>query len=209
MLRRLQFGSCYVYTNAGRSRLAREARTFCGDIKANRPEAIARGAARVHRLIDEHSPIAAIFGPDVTLVPMPGSAPRNPDRPWGSELIAHALYAVGIGTNVARLLRRRQAVAKSAFAVPGERPSVDQHYLTLRVTRVVPPSATFVLIDDVVTRGRTLLAAASRLAEAYPDATIRAFALIRYRGLVDDLAQHEDPCVGFIRWDGIDAQRNP
>lgn len=171
--------------------------------------AIARGVGQVHRLIADQSPIAALFGPDVTLVPTPGSSPRDPERPWVSERIARALHTAGVGTAVARLLKRRHAVAKSAFAAPGERPSVDQHYLTLRVTRVVPPSSTFVLIDDVITRGRTLLAAASRLAEAYPHATIGAFALIRYRGLVDDLERHEDPCVGFIRWDGIDAQRDP
>lgn len=209
VLRRLMFGSCYAYTNAGRSRVARHARAFCARVKAGHAEAIARGAQRVHQLIGDRSPIASILVPGATLVPTPGSAPRDADHPWVSEHIAQALRAVGVGVAVAHLLRRQQAVAKSAFALPGERPSVDQHYLTMRVTRVMPPTTTLVLIDDVVTRGRTLLAAASRLAEAYPDATIQAFALIRYRGLVDDLERRDDPGIGFIRWDGMDAQRDP
>lgn len=209
MLRRVMFGSCYAYTNAGRSRVARNARAYCARVKAGHAEAIAGGARRVHQLIGDQTPIASIFGAGVTLVPTPGSSPRDPDSPWVSEDIAQALHAAGVGVAVARLLRRQQAVAKSAFAMPGERPSVDQHYLTMRVSRVMPPTSALVLIDDVVTRGRTLLAAASRLAQAYPEATIQAFALIRYRGLVDDLERHDDPCVGFIRWDGLDAQRDP
>ena len=66
-----------------------------------------------------------------------------------------------------------------------------------------------VLIDDVVTKGRTLLAAATVLQEAFPQADIRAFALLRTRGLIPGVQRLLDPCKGEIRWQAGDAHRNP
>ena len=65
------------------------------------------------------------------------------------------------------------------------------------------------LIDDVITRGRTLLAAAGRLREAFPRAEIRAFALLRTLGPSETLRQVLDPCEGEIRWTSGDARRCP
>ena len=59
------------------------------------------------------------------------------------------------------------------------------------------------------TKGRTLLAAASRVQEAFPCAEIRAFALIRTMGLISGIQQLLDPCKGEIRWRGGDAHRSP
>lgn len=42
-----------------------------------------------------------------------------------------------------------------------------------------PPPNEILLVDDIVTRGATLLGAANRLAEAFPAARIRAFAAMR------------------------------
>ena len=65
------------------------------------------------------------------------------------------------------------------------------------------------LVDDVVTKGRTLLACAMRLREVYPQAELRAFALVRTMGLVPDIEQLIQPCDGQISWVGDDAQRDP
>ena len=59
------------------------------------------------------------------------------------------------------------------------------------------------------TKGRTLLAAASRMHEAFPSARIRAFALVRTMGLVSDVQRLLDPCRGEIRWRTGDAHRRP
>jgi hypothetical protein len=66
-----------------------------------------------------------------------------------------------------------------------------------------------VLIDDVITKGRTLLAAAARMQVVFPHADVRAFALIRtvgFRQRVDCLIE---PCDGVVRWAGGDARREP
>jgi orotate phosphoribosyltransferase len=66
-----------------------------------------------------------------------------------------------------------------------------------------------VLIDDVITKGRTFLAAAARVREAIPGAQVRAFALLRTMGLADGVQSLLAPCRGEIRWIGGDAQRIP
>jgi hypoxanthine phosphoribosyltransferase len=66
-----------------------------------------------------------------------------------------------------------------------------------------------VLIDDVVSKGRTLLAAAMRVQEALPNAQVRAFAMVRTMGLVPDVSRLVDPCRGQIRWKAGDAHRSP
>jgi hypothetical protein len=59
------------------------------------------------------------------------------------------------------------------------------------------------------TKGRTLLAAASRVHEAFPSAQIRAFALVRTMGMSSGVQQLLDPCLGEIRWKAGDACRSP
>jgi hypothetical protein len=66
-----------------------------------------------------------------------------------------------------------------------------------------------IIVDDVITKGRTLLAAALRLHEAFPNADIRAFALVRTMGFVARLGDTLDPCQGIVRWAGNDARREP
>jgi orotate phosphoribosyltransferase len=73
----------------------------------------------------------------------------------------------------------------------------------------LPPPARVVLLDDVITKGRTLMAAAMRLNDAFPDIEIRAFAMLRTMGRVDHVEQLVDPCIGVIRWRAGDAHREP
>ena len=65
------------------------------------------------------------------------------------------------------------------------------------------------LVDDVITKGATMLAAASRLAEIYPRATIVGFALVRTLGFVDDIDRIVEPAVGTITFRGDAAVREP
>lgn len=65
------------------------------------------------------------------------------------------------------------------------------------------------LIDDVITRGRTLLAAAGRLRDAFPAAEIRAFTVVRTLAPDEVMRCVLDPCDGEIRWISGDARRRP
>ena len=150
------------------------------------------------------------FGPNVTLVPVPGSAPhREANSLWVAERMSAALQGAGLGASVWPTLHRKVVVPKSAWAARGERPTVEAHITSLDLTDRIPPTGRLLLVDDVVTKGRTMVAAATVLADALPGVEIRAFAALRTLGLVPDIATYTDPVVGEILWNGTDADRQP
>jgi len=109
------------------------------------------------------------------------------------------------------VLQRTMAVPKSAYAAAGNRPSVQRHYDTMMVDPQLVSPKRILIVDDIITKGATLLAGASRVAEAFPKADVRVFALIRTRGLVQDVENVIDITVGQITWSaasGIDRS-NP
>ena len=70
------------------------------------------------------------------------------------------------------------------------------------------PPATITLVDDVITRGSTILAMYQRLAEAFPQAEIRCFAVVRTMSDVEvDLIM--SPVEGLILFNGTNPQRRP
>jgi len=178
-------------------------------LKAGDANFMLKYALRVRQQANESPPLTGFFGARDVLVPVPGSAPHLSQDAWAAEHLAVALVNEGLGGISWPGLRRIHAVRKSATAVPGKRPSVNVHYESFSVESPPVPPESIVLVDDVVTKGRTLLAAAIRVHEAFPCAQIRAFALVRTMGLVSGIGQLLDPCKGEIRWRAGDALRNP
>ena len=181
---------------------------MCERVKRSDPIWLPRYVGRVYRSSLQHRELANVFSGDAVLVPVPGSA-RTGDRPWGALRLAVALSEVGFALPVWIGLRRLYAVTKSATASGSARPSVQQHYESFAVMHAVRPTRSILLIDDVVTKGRTLLAAAARLSSVSMRLEISAFVLIRTQGFVDRLDHLTEPCLGVIRWAGGDARREP
>jgi phosphoribosylpyrophosphate synthetase len=65
------------------------------------------------------------------------------------------------------------------------------------------------LVDDVVTRGATIVGAANKLHDAFPGARIRAFAAMRTISPPQTFSQIVCPCVGKIMLNGQDTRRRP
>ena len=202
------FTSCYTYSPRAEGWLAKASRELCDRVKSCDPLWLPRYAGFVYRcsLWDRH--LATLFAPDAVLVPVPGSA-RSGEAPWAAFRLAVALSEVGFALRIWTALRRRYAVTKSATAPSAGRPTVHQHYESFAAEPPANPVHRIVLIDDVITKGRTMLAAAARLRSELPCADIRGFALIRTAGFVPQIKRLEEPCHGLIRWAGGDARREP
>jgi predicted amidophosphoribosyltransferase len=205
----LHFSACYVYSPRGVSPAAKGSRRLRERLKGCDARWLARYAMRVHEQAVRQCRYDDFFGSDVILVPVPRSVPSSCETSWAAGQLALALQQQGLAAAVWTGLRRHCAVRKSATASRIARPTVAEHYESFVVESSLRASGRMVLVDDVVTRGRTLLAASMRMRERFPCAQLAAFALLRTLGLVPDIAQLVDPCEGAITWTGGDARRNP
>lgn len=218
----LPFASCFAYSPGSGGAVCEEGRLLRARLKAMDEIWLPRFVAQVWLETAGHRRFASSLG-DVILVPVPGSAPI-PAAPWVGERLAWCLKEVGLAAEVWPVLRRCSAVRKSAFAPAGERPSVLEHYTSFGIEHAFMDRAStcgrgfvreraaplrLTLVDDVITRGRTLLAAAGRLHAAFPHAEIRAFALLRTLAPGENLCRLLDPCEGEVRWVFGDARRVP
>jgi hypothetical protein len=205
----VRYAAAYAYSPRGQSEISVDSRKVRDLVKSADPAALKSVSERVLEMIGSGL-LPGFFGPEVTLVPIPGRAPiRDQGTLWVPDRICRALLQVGLGREVWPALKRIQAVQKSAFAAPGARPDLQTHIDSLQVTSGFPPTTNFLLVDDFVTKGRTILAAASVLSGAFPSAKIQAFAVVRTMGLVADVEKIRWPVVGEIRQHDGDAIRDP
>jgi Phosphoribosyl transferase domain len=142
------------------------------------------------------------FGKDVFLVPVPGSSLMKQGDLWVPENLTKSFEEQGLGTSFP-CLERIKKVRKSAFCKPDERPKPEDHYASIQVKRLMihmhDPSR-IVLVDDIITRGSTMLGCINLLKEVYPDAEIVGFAVMRTITDVDLFEDIEDPCVGTVEY---------
>lgn len=207
-MRQVMFASCYVYSPAGSDATSERSRLMRALLKAGDARFMPRYAVRV-REVAHAAPLMGYFAQSSVLVPIPGCVPRPRTRASVAELLSEALLEEGLGHSLWPGLRRVRAVRKSATAVAGSRPTVNIHYDSFAIDACDPSPRHIVLVDDVVTKGRTLLAAALRVHDAFPQAQIRAFALVRTMGRVARVERLIDPCIGRITWRAGDACREP
>jgi predicted amidophosphoribosyltransferase len=207
-LRSVGFCSCYIYSPRGNTFVSLASRQLCARLKLGDTTWLPHYAGVVRELTTRHEALAELFGAGAVLVPVPGSDP-SATRVWAAERLAVALHGVLLGKSVWPGVQRRFPVRKSATALNADRPTTQQHYESLSVSPLSGAPQRIVLIDDVITKGRTILAAAARLHEAFPSAYISAFALLRTMGFLSEVSRLLEPCKGFVRWAGGDARREP
>ena len=115
----------------------------------------------------------------------------------------------GLADDYASIVRRVKPVQKSSHASRGGRPDPEDHYESVEVTtaNLISPDI-ITLVDDVITRGSTLMGVHERVRAAYPNATIHCFALVRTIS-GDDIDTILDPVEGTISYghDGVLRRR--
>lgn len=209
MLSEIAFGSLLIYSPRGASEVSERSRNVRSKVKSAHPATLQRAAEVLQMHCAPNRLLATQFGADVTLVPMPRSAPLVAGALWPAERICRAIVAAGLAAGIAPILRRDVAVQKSAFAARGERPTVSIHYQSMSAHPTLDTGQRVVIVDDIVTKGSTALAAASRLAEIYPDRSITLFALIRTMGLILDIDDIVAPVRGVVPLVGDEGARHP
>ncbi|HEY2678037.1 MAG TPA: hypothetical protein VGI65_13790 [Steroidobacteraceae bacterium] len=202
------FASCYVYSPAGVGEVCERSRLLRELLKSGDEQFLLKYAVRVHQQATQSTQLAGFFGAADVLVPVPGCSTQSCGR-WVAAGLADALVREGLGAISWRGLHRIRAVQKSATAGVAARPSVRLHYESFSMERAPREMGSVMLIDDVITKGRTILAAAARVREILPGARIRAFALVRTMGLIPTISRLVNPCIGEILWVRGDATRIP
>ena len=139
------------------------------------------------------------FGPDVTLVPVPRSAPRRtPDTLWPGLSLATALQEHALGRDVQELLVRTRAVPDAHGSAGDERPTVSTLSGSLRWRGDLGSNLErIVLVDDVVTRGTTFLSARDVIQDIQPGLEVEGFAAIRTMSF-EVVENPLDPVTGTI-----------
>lgn len=212
LLSEVQYGAFLAYSPKGPDtephRSSKILRTAMKEDKTYRGEPAIELAARRLR---EESPDALreLFPPGVVLVPAPGSAPlprglaiplrgNEADFHWVPRRICEALVAEGVGGACAQLLSRITKVSRSSSARPADRPLPSIHLASLEILPQQVAAQDLLVVDDVVTRGSTLLACCSLLQSFYPKARVRGFALLRAVSNPAEFRAILDPVVGQI-----------
>lgn len=198
MLSEIPYGTFANYSPKGTSDLSKKSRSVCGAIKAGQENIIR--SAFVHLRKPSAACLQPFINPDVTLVPVPRSAPLTEGALWPGRVIADLLVSGGFGREVLPCIQRLRAVPKSSSSAGNERASVQAHYESLGIKNQLLRPQKITLVDDVLTQGRTTYACAQHLHEAFPEAEIRIFSMIRTQGFIPDIEHLVDPSVGIVKY---------
>lgn len=216
-LNQLQFGSLLSYCPRGDDReeiqRSREIMTFVKNDSfiEDPPIPMSEWIARTMEQRRNTLPFTFFFQSNTVLVPLPKSSLLRPNSLWVPDRIANALVANGFGARVLRCLVRETPIRRSSISPPELRPSPSEHFHSIAVQGNLESAQDIVLVDDIVTRGHTMLGSAWRLLEAFPAPHLRAFAAIRTTSNPADFSSIYDPRVGSIsyRQDFDDCIRDP
>jgi predicted amidophosphoribosyltransferase len=145
---------------------------------------------------------------DVDLVPIPKSSLMTKDSLWVPNKIAIALSNQGMGTYFP-CLQRIKAVPKSSCVNSKQRPKPIEHFNSVKIKELINQPKCIVLIDDIITRGSTLIECANVLKERYPKIPIYGFAIMRTISNPEEFKSIVDPCRGEININLNEAYRTP
>ncbi|MBI4176627.1 MAG: hypothetical protein HY518_05455, partial [Candidatus Aenigmarchaeota archaeon] len=207
LLSSLNYGAFLAYSPRGTDSKAKDSKNFMYAVKQDKNVHIQERDVSTSEFIAElikdelnDLPFNDFFGPYVYLVPVPKSSPVKEGTLWVPRNIVNAFSNQGLGKPFI-CLERIEAVKKSAFSEPKDRPKASEHFRTIQIKsdlQRIENVEEIVLVDDLVTRGSTLLGSASRLSQVFPNASIRAFAVIRTISNLGEFRKIKDPCIGII-----------
>lgn len=210
----IEFGALLSYSVRGTSKKDEESKSAMRNLKQdnilNSGILTSEYVAQSMKKNIERYPFVDFFNSNTILVPIPRSSLPLPGMLWVPERITTALVKNGLGKSSESCLERISAVARSSGQrIGSRRASPSEHYESMRVKELLFEPKEIVAVDDVVTRGSTFLGGINRLAESFPNAKIRAFAVMRSIYDPDDFSDIVDPCKGKITMNNDIPRRRP
>ncbi len=206
----IDFGSLLTYSPRGNTEEEARSRTFKAKLKSDgylekenilMTEYIAKGIKNnLEKLL-----FADFFKVNPILIPTPSSSLTKANTLWVPQRLATALVNNGLGKKVSSCLERTSPLRKSHTSSSVNRPKAQEHYDTMAVQKELSEPNEILLIDDFITRGSTFIGAANILKDAFPNANIRAFAGIKTISKPENFRKIYDPCIGKIKFDGVDS----
>jgi predicted amidophosphoribosyltransferase len=199
----IEFGTLWTYSPWGNTEEEFRSKTMKANLKTDAiraedkismSEYIARGIKKDL----EKLPFANFFKVNPVLVPMPSSSLTKANTLWVPQNLATALVKNGLGMKVSSCLQRTKPLRKSHTSSPSNRPKAHEHYDSMSVQKELSDPDEILLVDDIITRGATSIGAANRLADAYPEANIRVFVVMKTISKSNNFRKIYDPCIGKI-----------
>lgn len=202
ILSNLEFGSYLTYTPRGNTELTKKSKNIMiclkNDSNLSKPQKIM--SQFVTEKIKENIgklPFNGFFSKDTALVPVPKSSLMQSNTLWVPDRLAKAMSDNGLGRYYP-CLDRATPLRKASSSQSSERPTAIEHFDSIGCKMLFPKPKEILLIDDVITRGATMIGCASRLKSLFHDVPIKAFAIIRTISNPDEFKKIEYPCIGNI-----------
>ena len=202
----LPYYTQYAYDPRGRGDENSKSRKICAHLKRNSiiksgGETVTMVDLMVRRIKDriDSSIFEQFFGDDVVAVPMPSSSLQKKDSLWVPREICESLFNNELVGSISPCILRNKAVTKSATAGHGNRPNPKTHCKSFgfNVDPYISNARRVLLVDDLVTRGSTMVGAYMHLKNNGVLSDIFAFALIRTEGL-GNFTKVNNPVIGRL-----------
>lgn len=172
-----KFLTFLAYSPRGKSEIEIMSRTVAGSCKNGD---VSFSTRLSQRLIESN--LSDYFA-DSALVPVPRSTPLVEGAVFPSRIICETLLKNGLGNSVANCIDRSYAIPKSSGQFHADtRNTIQTHQSSLVVKPILISEPTIIVVDDILTLGRTSMATALELQNVYSDKEIKIFCAIRTRG---------------------------
>ncbi len=211
----IEFCSLLSYAPWGNSDLHLQSKTVTRKIKGDEYVSISNKILMSDYIADgikknmKNLLFADYFKVNPILVPIPTSSLIKPNSLWVPQRIAKALVRKGLGKTVVECVKRVKPLPRSSKSLAQDRPKAFEHYDSVEVSKILSEHNEILLVDDVITRGATLLGIANKLADAFPNTRIRAFAAMRTVSNPSEFVKINDPRVGTITLIDNETFRDP
>jgi len=171
-----------VYCARGNSERAKLSQLMKGKCKNGHPKFTKQLAATIFDRKEDS------FFADSVLVPVPRSTPLVEGALFPTKIICDILVEKKLGRRVVPCVIRRHRIPKSSGGYTADtRPQLSVHLDSLSVQPEIVVENNIIIVDDFLTLGRSTMAVAMKVQEAYPDKTVKIFAAFRTRGNDNDI----------------------